>query len=271
MKLSHKDKIRIKKEYGPWALVTGASSGIGKELAERLCESGLNVILVATKRDDIVEIGDKFEKKYQVRTLAVDADLSAKEGVKKVITSTANLDIGLLVAAAGFGTSGELINSSLDEELKMLNVNSMAVLHMVHHFGKMFAAKKGGGIILMSSIVAFQGVPYSANYAATKAFVQSLAEALYIELKPQGVDVLSAAPGPVKSGFGERANMKMGDVLKPEDIGVPILNALGRRSMIVPGTLSKVLTYSLRTAPRWAKTRIMKVVMGGMTKHHRLR
>jgi short-subunit dehydrogenase len=117
--------------------------------------------------------------------------------------------------------------------------------------------------------VAFQGVPYSANYAATKAYIQSLAEALHVELKPYGVDVLAAAPGPVNSEFASRANMKMGNVLKPEDVGIPILKALGRKSTVLPGTLSKVLVYSLRTLPRWAKVRAMKVVMGGMTKHQR--
>lgn len=88
----------------------------------------------------------------------------------------------------------------------------------------------------MGSLVAFQGVPFSANYAATKAYVQSLAEALHIELEPRGVDVLAAAAGPVNNGFARRANMKMGNVLKPEDIGIPILRA-------------------------------MKVVMGGMSFH----
>jgi short-subunit dehydrogenase len=118
-------------------------------------------------------------------------------------------------------------------------------------------------------MVAFQGVPYSANYAATKAYVQSLAEALAIELKPSGVDVLAAAPGPVSSGFEQRANMKMYMSLKPLDVGVPILKALGRKSTVLPGLLTKLLIYSLRTIPRWGKVKIMKMVMDGMTKHQR--
>ena len=119
----------------------------------------------------------------------------------------------------------------------------------------------------MASLVGFQGTPFAAHYAATKAYVQSLAEALSVELKPEGIDVLAAAPGPVSSGFASRANLQMGATLKPEGIAVPILNALGNKQTVLPGFLTKFLVYALRTAPRWGKVRIMKLVMGGMTKH----
>jgi uncharacterized protein len=94
-----------------------------------------------------------------------------------------------------------------------------------------------------------------------------LAEALAVELKPFGVDVLAAAPGPVASGFGDRANMKMNMSLTPQQVGIPILKALGRKTTVLPGFLTKFLTYSLRTVPRWGKVKIMKIVMGGMTQH----
>ena len=121
----------------------------------------------------------------------------------------------------------------------------------------------------MSSLVSFQGVPFAANYAATKAYVQSLAEAIGEELKPFGVDVLAAAPGPVKTGFGQRANMNMDLALTAQDISLPILKALGRKQTVLPGLLTKVLTYSLSTVPRWGKVKIMQKVMGGMTSHQR--
>jgi short-subunit dehydrogenase len=129
--------------------------------------------------------------------------------------------------------------------------------------------QKRGGIIFFSSLVAFQGVAYSANYAATKAYIQSFAEALAIELKPFGIDVLAVAPGPVESGFGQRANMKMGMALKPSDLGVPILIALGKQTNVIPGLLSKILIYSLRTVPRRIKIKIMLHVMKGFTHHQR--
>ena len=145
-------------------------------------------------------------------------------------------------------------------------VNCEALLVLTHHFAQVFANRGRGGIILLSSMVGFQGAPFAANYAATKAYVQSLAEALFIELKGSGVDVLAAAPGPVSTGFEQRANMKMDMTMTPAQVGVPILRALGRKGTVLPGFLTKFLTYSLRTAPRWGRVRIMKLVMGGMTK-----
>ena len=149
----------------------------------------------------------------------------------------------------------------------MLQVNCQALLSLTHHFSRYFARQRRGGIILMSSLVAFQGVPFAAHYAATKAYVQSLAEALAIELKPYRVDVLAPAPGPVNSGFASRADMVMNMSLKSEQLGVPILRALGRRSTVLPGFLSKFLIYSLKTVPRALKVKIMQQVMKSMTRH----
>lgn len=249
--------------------MTGASSGIGKEIATRLAEAGLNLIIHGRNQEQLNALSADCASKYGVNVKTVVADVSDLSAVDQIIEATKNADIGLLVASAGFGTSGTFLNSSLHEEINMLRVNCEAVLALTHHFSQQFAAKKRGGTILMSSLVAFQGVPYSANYAATKAYIQSLAEGLSIELKPLGVDVLAAAPGPVESGFGKRANMRMDMYLTPEKIGVPILKALGRKQTVLPGFLTKFLTYSLRTVPRWGKVRIMKIVMGGMTKHQR--
>jgi short-subunit dehydrogenase len=123
------------------------------------------------------------------------------------------LDIGLLVAAAGFGTSGLFLNSLLEQEMAMLNVNCRSLLGLIWHFGQRFAMRGRGGMVLMSSIVGFQGMPFAAHYAATKAYVQALAEALYVELAPMGIDVLAAAPGPTHSGFATRAGMQMGMAL----------------------------------------------------------
>ena len=90
-----------------------------------------------------------------------------------------------------------------------------------------------------------------------------------MELRPFGIDVLAAAPGPVESGFGQRANMQMGNGMSPDKLGVPILNALGKHNTVIPGRLSKILVYSLRTVPRFLKIKIMQQVIGGFTKHQR--
>ena len=121
-----------------------------------------------------------------------------------------------------------------------------------------------GGIVLMSSIVSFQGTPWSAHYSATKAYVQVLAEGLRVELKPRNVDVLAVAPGPTKTGFASRAKLKMGAALDPTKIAPEILGALGRKTTVLPGFLSKLLVYSMLPLPRWARIAIMGKVMRGM-------
>ncbi|MDX2286479.1 MAG: SDR family NAD(P)-dependent oxidoreductase [Bacteroidia bacterium] len=263
------EQQRLLRRYGPWGAVTGASSGIGKELAERLAQSGLHLVLNARDAGTLDAWAAELRSRYGIQTRTAAADLSEPAGVQALTAACEGLDIGLLVACAGFGTSGLFLDAQVETEANMLRVNCEAVLRLSHHFGQRFAAQRRGGIVLMSSIVAFQGVPYAAHYAATKAYVQSLAEALAIELRPHGVDVLAAAPGPVRSGFEARADMKMDLFMTPEQVGVPVLRALGRRSSTLPGGLSKLLVGSLRTVPRWAKTRILMGIMGGMTKHQR--
>ena len=118
----------------------------------------------------------------------------------------------------------------------------------------------------MSSLVGWQGTPWAAPYAATKAYVQALAEGMHVELKPSGVDVLASAPGPVHSGFASQADMRMGAAAAPADVAKALLAALGRQTTVVPGILSKLLTYSLATLPRTVRTRVMSSVMHGIDK-----
>ena len=125
-------------------------------------------------------------------------------------------------------------------------------------------ARGKGGIILMSSIVAFQGVPNSANYAATKAYVQTLAEGLSRELGPSGVSVLSSAPGPVHTGFASRAGMQMGGATTAQTVARATLNALGQSTTTRPGLRSKLLGYGLGTLPRGIRSRILGTIMKGM-------
>jgi short-subunit dehydrogenase len=212
-------------------------------------------------------VREELVDRYGVEILIVAADLSTPSGQEKLIEATSSLDIGLLVNNAGFATSGRMIDHPLDEEMNMLSVNVTAVLRLTHHFMRRFRERKRSGIVFLSSIVAFQGVPFATNYAASKAYVQSLAEGLAVECKPFNIDVLSATPGPVESGFGKRADMRMNGAMRPEQVAAPILYALGRSSGVVPGPLSKLLVYALRTAPRFLKIRIMQGVMAGFTKH----
>ncbi len=253
--------------YGPWVLVTGASDGIGREAAIEVARRGANVALVARRREVLARLAEELSARYDVQTVVIATDLGTSTGCQQVLDETATLEVGLLFASAGFGTSGAFIDGEIGQELDMLAVNCRAVAVMAHEFGRRLAARGRGGLVLLSSIVAFQGVPRAAHYAATKAYVQSLAEGLSVELKPRGVDVVSTAPGPVKSGFADRANMQMGATVSPSDVARGSLAALGRRTTTRPGLLSKVLEAGLSILPRSWRVRMMTQVMAGMTKH----
>lgn len=178
-------------------------------------------------------------------------DVARDDHLASIRLVTDRLDVGLLVASAGFGSSGPFLEADIATETEMLLVNGRAVLQACHHFGRRFQARGSGGLVLLSSIAAFQAMPYAAHDAATKAYVQSLAEGLQVELQGEGIAVLAAAPGPTHSGFAARARLRLGA-------------ALGCQATVLPGVLSKLLTYSLVPLPRWARVRIMGMVMQSM-------
>lgn len=262
-----RSQTRLYDRYGLWAVVTGASSGIGYAIAVRLAQAGLNLVLVARNQAILEQIAQDLSNQQNIEVRVLALDLAMEQSIKTLVTQTQDLDVGLLVAAAGFGTSGPFHTSRLEQEIEMLNVNCCALLALTWHFAQRFVERRRGGIVLMSSIVGFQGAPFAAHYAATKAYVQNLAEALSVELAPLGVDVLASAPGPTQSRFADRAGMKMGKALAAEEVAQATLDALGRKSTALPGLLSKVLTYSLAPLPRWARVRIMGSVMKSMTQH----
>lgn len=258
---------RFGAKYGPWSVVTGASEGIGRALAHNLSESGINVALVARRRPLLRALASDLTERHGVETRVIVADLSNGSGVDRVFSATSDLEVGLLAACAGFGTSGALIDAQVDNELDLLAVNCRAVLSLSHGFARRFVAQRRGGIVLMSSLLAFQGVPRASNYAATKAYVQTLAEGLRLELRPFGVDVLASAPGPVSTGFERRADMRMGKALEPDQVARATLRALGHRTTVRPGWLSKLLEYSMIGLPRFLRSKILALVMRGMTEH----
>ena len=182
-----------------------------------------------------------------------------------MLGATAELDVGLLVAAAGYGSAGHFLDRPLDDEIDMLTLNCRSVLAQSWHMGQRLRARGRGGLVLFGSLLGFHGTPGSANYAATKAYVQSLAEALRVEWQGHGVDVLACAPGPVHTGFANRAGMQLSMAAQPAEVAEATLNALGRSGTIRPGLLSKLLGWSLGTAPRAWRVRIMGQIMRGMT------
>jgi uncharacterized protein len=265
--VTQEPRRRAAQRYGPWAVVTGALSGIGHALAENLASAGFDLVLVARRRVELDRLAALLAARHGTLTRVVAVDLSTTCGLRTVHEQTSDLDVGLLVANAGYGTAGPLHRADPVVEGNLLAVNCLAVLDLSHHFAQRFVHRGGGGIVLLSSIVALQGVPGAANYAASKAYVHTLGEGLQQELRPHGVDVLIAAPGPVASGFGARARLNETG-MTPDEVARDIVAALGRRRLVRPGRLSKILGWSLAAAPRRVRSRILARVIAGFAGRH---
>ncbi len=251
--------------YGPVALVTGASDGIGRATAVALAAKGFDLILVARRHEVLATLATDLSEAHGVTANILAADLSEASEVDALVQKTAEVDVGVAVFAAGFGTSGPLVSADYETERNMLRVNCEAVLQLSQVIGQRMTQRGCGQLVLFGSLVGFQGAAMAANYAATKAYVQTLAEGLAQELKPAGVQVVSVAPGPVKSGFEARADMTLGNADSPKAVAAGIVRSIGRSGTIRPGFLSKVLGYNLGMTPRWLRVRIMSRIMSGLS------
>ena len=249
--------------FGPWAVVTGASSGIGAAFARELAARGVHLVLVARRAEQLSALGDQLTRAHGVQTRVVGLDLGAATAVATLLERTADLEVGLVVASAGFGSCGPLLEQDADSEAAMVDVNCRAVLQLVHGFGQRLQKQRRGALVLLSSLVAFQGAPYASNYAATKAYVQALAEGVARELRPHGVQVLACAPGPVHTGFAARARMAMGRALQPEVVARETLARLPGGGTVRPGLGRKALGFCLATLPRALRVRVLGKVMSG--------
>jgi short-subunit dehydrogenase len=255
----------LKTRFGPTALITGASDGIGRAFAQNLAAQGFDLVLVARRETVLQALAIQIAAAHGVKVQIIAADLSDRSAVADLLAGTADQPIGLLVAAAGFGSIGPFLKQDLASEVNMVDVNCRSIVELTRGMAARMAKTGQGGIILFGSLVGFQGVPGSATYAATKGFVQGFAEALAVELRPEGLSVLSVAPGPVGTGFAARAGMQMGRAETPETVARVALAALPGGGTVRPGFLAKLLGWSLATMPRWGRVRVLGLIMRGMT------
>ncbi len=255
--------------FGDWAVITGASDGIGKSMAIQLARQGLNLILVSRREPALLQLQTELKTMHPIECEIYPADLSDLMAVERLVQFCTGFDIGLVVAAAGFGTSGPFLESDLSKETELIDLNCSAVAVMAWHFGQRFKARGRGGLVLFSSVLAFNGVPWSTTYAASKAFIQSFGEGLRKEWEPHGLTVLICAPGPTNTGFAKRAKLDLGPTDNAMVVAQHAVNAVGKRSFIRPGYLSKLLGWSLAWSPRSLRILILGTIMEGMVKKYR--
>jgi uncharacterized protein len=243
-------------QYGPWALVTGASSGIGAQFAEQLAAAGLNVILVARREQQLQTLQRELMQRHNVAIEVVVQDLGAPDAADRVLAAVVQRDIGLVVSNAGFGLKGAFNQHARAVVDAMLNVNVRTPLLLLHTLLPQLRARPRAGIILTGSIEGEAAFPWSSAYAATKAFVHSFGLSLYGELEGSGVDLLVLEPGSTDT---EAASLQgitrenLVGVMPPAEVAQQALARLGQQPLHIPGWHNRAFVGLLRALPRrWA-------------------
>ena len=240
----------FKDRYGPWALVAGASEGVGASMARLLGERGVNVVLIARQKDRLDEVAATVEAESRVLSL----DLSAPGAFARVVDATEDIEIGLLAYNAGAVAPRRFFEEPIDTWQGVMVRNCDVVLAATHHFGGRMVQRGHGGIILVSSNAAWAGTAGLAVYGGTKAFQLVLAESLWAELRPVGVDVLSMVLGAVDTPSFRRmlGGRDVGNAASAEDVAREMLDNLGNGPTLPPGqppfaTMSRRESVELRS------------------------
>lgn len=248
---------------GRWALVTGASAGIGEAFARRLAERGMSLVLAARREDRLRALADELAAAHGVSAVAMACDLARPgEAARLWAGASEGRAIHLLVNNAGFGARGAFSELPLDRQLEMVQVNCTSLLELTHHALRAMRGR-GGGIVNVASIAAFQPVASLATYAATKAFVLSLTEALWSEARGSGIRVLALCPGRTPTEFQEIAGTGFAGnafgVRSADEVVLAGLAALEKgSSYTVPGLENYLATWAVRVLPRATVTQALK-------------
>lgn len=241
--------------YGPWAVVAGASEGLGAQFAKQLSERGLKVVLIA-RREQVLET---LAGTLPTETRRLPLDLASPEAAERIAEHTRDLDVGLVIYNAALSPIGPFLEQPLADNLRAIDVNVKTPTALAHHFAPRLAKRGKGGLVLLSSLTAFQGSPFVSTYGATKSFNLALAEGLWAELRGTGVDVLAvcagatATPNLLKSVTKPPPGMQ-----QPEDVVRETLNSLGAGPLLIPGRFNRFASFLLRRLlPRRTTIQIM--------------
>ena len=250
-----------------WALVTGASAGIGLALAEQLAATGSHLVLTARRMDRLQQLATDLAGRYGVRVEIMQADLGRPEAPEEIFafTTARNLEIDLLINNAGFGAFG--LNHEIKEERlgEMIQVNCSAVVHLTHLFVPAMIERRRGDVLIVSSVAAFQALPFNSTYAATKAFDLIFSEGIAEELRPLGIRVCALCPGSTTTEFQQVANQPdrffraAETAEKVARVGLEGLAA--RKTCVISGTMNQLMMQGKRLASRRFVTKMAAKMM----------
>lgn len=242
-----------KSEYGPVALVTGASSGIGKSFADLLASKGFDLVLVARRVERLNDMAAKYQQDHGITVKACQVDLTQPTAAQQILDATALLDIGLVISNAGFSIKGDFAKCDAKEMADMLMVNCNTPLQLAHGFVSRLRKRGKGGLVLTSSVESLMGCPYSSAYSASKALVKSLGEGLWGELTPEGIDVLTLLPGATDTEAMAKAGIdksKLQNLQSPDEVARLTLENLKNGPTFIPSEHYRKSFEGLTSMPR---------------------
>jgi short-subunit dehydrogenase len=245
---------------GKWAVVTGASAGIGEAIAVELAESGVNLVLTARRRDRLDLLANRLRTTHSIQAQVIVADLTRPDAPQQIFDATegAGIQVDVLINNAGFGEYGEFLRSNLEVELNMVQVNCAAVVHLTRLFVPSMVERRQGAVMIVASTASYQPVPYLATYAATKAFDRMLAEALAQELRRYHLRVSALCPGPTESEFNQVAGGRADDRRKAQSavqVARRGLEGLAEgKHWVIPYLAGRLQVFTQRFVPRTVVT-----------------
>jgi len=253
-----------------WALITGASSGIGADLARTFAARGYSIILTARREERLEGLGAEIRQAHGVPVETVALDLADREAPRDLheMLRERGIAVHTLVNNAGFGLRGYFASLPHDQQLAMIDLNVTAVAALSRLMLPGMIERRRGGILNVASIASFQAGPYMAVYYATKAFVLSLSEALHDEAKPHGVTVTALCPGPTESEFANTAGLKdsrlfqAGVMSSAEVARVGVDGYEAGRAIVIPGGRNRIGAIGAKFAPRFLSRRIAGLLQG---------
>jgi short-subunit dehydrogenase len=268
------------KKYGPWAIVAGASEGVGASFARLLGAAALNLVLIARKQAVLEDVASQVRAASGVQVRILPVDLTSSDMLDRIRAVTDDIEVGLVVYNAGANQSMQrFFDGTLDNALRVVRLNPVGQVTLAHHFGKKMLARGRGGIILIGSLAGSAGGSPLAAYSGSKAFAQKFAEGLWSEGKPQGVDVLYIVLGAVDTPNRARQSLsdkaKRKDALKPEDdpnqmvfppdeIAQAALDNIANGPVHVPERLNRFF-HQLTTLPRAEASHLMSRMLRGFS------
>ena len=268
--MEHAAIVSFRARYGPWALVAGASAGLGAEFATQLAERGLNLVLIARRKELLDELGAKLMHDFSIQVRTLQLDLACDDIGSVVAEATSDIDVGLLVYNAAISMIGLYFETALQDHLNEIAVNCRAPLTLAYILGQRMLSRRRGGIILMSSLSSAQGSALISNYAATKAYNRLLAEGLWEELRTQGVDVLACCASAVSTpGYLASTSHHSGRIsvsaMTPLAVVAETVAALGKQPIVIPGWTNRLANVLMqRFLPHKTAIKLMGRVMRSM-------